>query len=147
MSEAKQSGRAPGWRKGQSGNPSGRKKGVRNKATLLALALMENELNDIVRTIINAAKGGDMAAARLIVDKLVPAAKERPLSIALPDARTPQGIAEAQEIVLQAVGGGDLLPSEGSAVSAMLETKRRIYETTELEQRIAELEKVSGKKS
>lgn len=69
MSEAKQSGRSPGWRKGQSGNPSGRKKGGRNKSTLLAIALMENELNDIVRTIIDAAKGGDMAAARLIVDQ------------------------------------------------------------------------------
>ena len=74
--------KAPGWKKGQSGNPRGRPKGSRNKATLLAIAAMEGELTDVVKVVIDAAKGGDMAAARLVVDKLIPTTRERPLSSA-----------------------------------------------------------------
>ncbi len=132
--------KAPGWKKGQSGNPAGRPKGCRNRATLLALAAMEGELDAVVRVVIEAAKAGDMTAARLVVDKLIPPTKERAVTLELPDSSTPEGIEMAQSAILTAVGAGDLLPGEGATLSTLVENRRRSIETLELEKRIAALE-------
>ena len=131
---------ANGWKKGQSGNPRGRPKGSRNQATLLALAAMEGELNDVVRVVIDAARSGDLTAARLVVDKLVPATRERPLSIDLPDTKTAEGVELAQAAIIQAVGAGDLLPGEGETLSALVENRRRSLESIEFAGRLAAIE-------
>lgn len=132
--------KAPGWKKGQSGNPRGRPKGSRNKATLLAIAAMEGELTDVVKVVINAAKGGDIAAARLVVDKLIPSTRERPLSIALPDVTSVDDCATAQAKVLAAVAAGELLPGEGEALAGLIEHQRRSLETSDLADRLAAIE-------
>ncbi len=139
---------SPGWKKGTSGNPRGRPKGSRNQATLLAIAAMEGELKDVVRVVIDAAKGGDMAAARLVVDKLIPAVRERALSIDLPAVATAEDCATAQAKVLAAVAAGYLLPSEGEALAGLIEQQRRSLETSDLIGRMHELERIlkaSGK--
>ena len=132
--------KAPGWKKGQSGNPRGRPKGSRNKATLLAIAAMEGELTDVVKVVIDAAKGGDMAAARLVVDKLIPTTRERPLSIALPDVTSVDDCATAQAKVLAAVATGDILPGEGETLAGLIEHQRRSLETSDLAARMTALE-------
>ncbi len=132
--------KAPGWKKGQSGNPRGRPKGSRNKATLLAIAAMEGELTDVVKVVIDAAKGGDMAAARLVVDKLIPTTRERPLSIALPDVTSVDDCATAQAKVLAAVATGEILPGEGETLAGLIEHQRRSLETSDLAARMTALE-------
>ncbi|MDD3481821.1 DUF5681 domain-containing protein [Azovibrio restrictus] len=132
--------KAPGWKKGQSGNPRGRPKGSRNKATLLAIAAMEGELTDVVKVVIDAAKGGDMAAARLVVDKLIPTTRERPLSIALPDVTSVDDCATAQAKVLAAVAAGEILPGEGETLAGLIEHQRRSLETSDLAARMTALE-------
>lgn len=127
------------FKKGESGNPAGRPKGSKNRATLLALAAMEGELEHIVRAIIDAAKAGDMAAARLIVDKLIPQAKDRPVSINLPAIADVAGCAAAQASIAQAVAVGDLLPAEGQVLSALVENQRRALETTSIAAKLDEL--------
>lgn len=134
------SDKAAGWKKGQSGNPRGRPKGSRNRATLIAIAAMEGELSDVVRVVIDAAKAGDMAAARLVVDKLIPATRERPLSITLPSVATAEDCASAQAKVLAAVAAGELLPGEGEALAGLIEQQRRSLETSEVIKRLMALE-------
>ncbi len=128
------------WKAGQSGNPSGKKPGSRNKATMMVLNLMEQGAEEITKAVIDAAKGGDLAAARLVIERLAPPLRERPVSIELPDTRTADGCAEAQGAILQAVGMGDLLPGEGATLAGIVENRRRSIETLELEQRITTLE-------
>lgn len=122
------------------GNP-GRPRGARHKTTLAVLALMEGEAETITRTCIEAAKGGNLMAARLVLDKVIPTAKERAIELPdLPDTCSALGVSEAQQRVLEAVANGSITPGEASTLSSVLEARRRALETLELETRIAALE-------
>lgn len=70
--------------KGQSGNPKGKPKGVRHAATQISYALMEGNLEAVLATVIERAKSGDMAACRMIIDKVLPNTKDRPIALDLP---------------------------------------------------------------
>lgn len=128
------------WKAGQSGNPSGKPQGTRNKATMMVLNLMEQGAEEITKAVIDAAKGGDLMAARLVIERLAPPLRERPINIDLPDTCTADGCSEAQNAILQAVGMGELLPGEGATLAGIVENRRRAIETLELEQRITALE-------
>lgn len=136
---------ATSWKPGQSGNPKGKPKGVRNRATLLALATMEGELDAIVKRVIAAAKAGDMVAARLVVDKLIPAAKDRPVSINLPQITDVATCNQAQAQITATVASGDLLPSEGEALAGLIEYQRRALETHDLSRRLEAIEQQLSK--
>lgn len=128
------------WQPGQSGNPSGKKPGSRNKATAMVLALMEKGAKEITDAVITAAKAGDLTAARMILDRLAPPAKERPVSLALPSTDNAEGINQAQQAILQAVAVGDLLPGEAATLAGIVEIRRRALVTQNLEERITALE-------
>ncbi|MDP2852083.1 MAG: DUF5681 domain-containing protein [Gallionella sp.] len=128
------------WKPGQSGNPKGKAAGSRNKATTMVLNLMETGAREITDAVITAAKGGDLTAARMVLDRLAPPAKERPVSLDMPDTGTAAGVSAAQEAILQAVATGELLPGEAATLAGIVEGRRRALETQELEQRIAALE-------
>lgn len=128
------------WKQGQSGNPAGRPVGARNKSTMIALAVMSEDAELIARTVTQAALGGDMQACRLVIERLVPPLKERPVELDFPDTDTLAGVSAAQDVILQAVGAGDLLPGEANTLSNIVEQRRKAIETQELEARIAALE-------
>ncbi|MCK9381956.1 MAG: DUF5681 domain-containing protein [Sulfuritalea sp.] len=128
------------WKPGQSGNPKGKAAGSRNKATAMVLNLMETGAREITDAVITAAKGGDLTAARMVLDRLAPPAKERPVSLDMPDTGTAAGVSAAQEAILQAVATGELFPGEAATLAGIVEGRRRALETQELEQRIAALE-------
>jgi hypothetical protein len=138
---------ATAWKPGQSGNPKGRPKGVRNRATMIALASMEGELDAIVKRVIEAAKAGDMVAARLVVDKLIPAVKDRPVRINLPQITDVATCNQAQAQITASVASGDLLLSEGEALAGLVEHQRRALETHDLAKRVEALEKQPTRKN
>ena len=128
------------WKPGQSGNPRGKANGTRNRATTMVLNLMEGSAEAITQAVLEAAKCGDLMAARLVLERLAPPMRERPINIDLPDTGTAQGCADAANAVLQAVGIGDLLPGEGATLAGIIENRRKAIETVELEGRITALE-------
>jgi hypothetical protein len=128
------------WKKGQSGNPAGKKPGTRNKATMMVLSLMEKGAEEIAAAIVDAARAGDLGAARFVLERLVPPVRERPIDIALPSMDTIQGVDQAQRAIIEAVARGELLPGEGSALTGLVEARRKTLETIDLEQRVAALE-------
>jgi hypothetical protein len=101
---------------------------------------MEEGADAIARKVVDMAKEGDISAARLVIERLVPVAKERPIFPGLAGYRTAEGIAQAQAAILQAVAAGDLLPGEAATLAGIVEARRKAVETLELEQRITALE-------
>ena len=132
--------------RGHVHNPKGRTPGSRNKATEAALALMEGQLGQITQTLIDAALGGDLAAIRLVLERLVPPCKEKVLpQIHLPTVTDAQSLPKLTAAILEAVADGLITPGEGQTLSTLANTHAKNLELAELEQRIAALERTQGK--
>ena len=142
-SEKRQRGKL--FQKGVSGNPKGRPQGSRNKASLAIEALLDGQGEALTQKAIDLALGGDSAALRLCLERLCPPRKSRPINIALPNTKTAEGVSEAQAEVVKAVSVGELTPDEGTALSGILEARRKAIETQEHEIRIAALENERSK--
>jgi hypothetical protein len=126
--------------KGQSGNPKGKPKGVRHTATQITYALIEGNLQEVLETVVERAINGDMTACRMILDKVLPNTKDRPVTIDLPEINDLNGVGFAQAEILQAVAIGDITPNEGERIASIVEARRRSLETIDLEARISQLE-------
>jgi hypothetical protein len=133
----KQSG---GWKPGQSGNPAGRPKGARHAALLALDAIGAGAAGEIMDAVVTAAKAGDMRAADILLRRLWPERKGRPVDIRLPPMKRPEDIATVLATVTAAMAAGDLSPEEAQQAAAVLETQRRAIETSDLERRLAALE-------
>ena len=128
------------FKPGQSGNPSGRPKGARNKSTVAAEALLDGESEALTRRCIDLAMEGDSTALRLCLSRILPVKRENPISLDMPALKDSQDSLRAIGTVLEAVGAGTITPSEGQAVASLLETHRRTFEIEELERRLEVLE-------
>jgi hypothetical protein len=142
MAASKKAGETRG-RPFEPGNPGGpgRPVGSRNKATLALDQIADDAGKAILEKMVEAAKDGDLRAADLVLSRIWPARKGRPISLELPKINTAADLVTSLGRVADAVAAGDITPDEGQAVSAVLETKRRAIETLELETRITALEK------
>ena len=136
--DRKQRGRP--FQPGQSGNPAGKRKGTRHAALLALDAIGEAAAADVLRRVVEDAKGGDLRAAEILLRRLWPERKGRPTPLELPALDTPADLVKATAAIVEAVAGGDVTPEEGAAVATIVETHRRVVETEELERRLAALE-------
>jgi hypothetical protein len=102
------------FKPGQSGNPSGKLKGTRHRATQAVDALLEGEAEKLTRKAIEMALSGDGTAMRLCFDRLSPPRRDRPISFALPKLETAADAKAAAAAIVQAVAEGDLTPSEAA---------------------------------
>jgi hypothetical protein len=128
------------FRRGQSGNPKGRPAGAKHKALLALDAIGTEGAQDVMRAVVGAAKNGDMRAADILLRRLWPERKGRPVQMDLPAIKAPIDIVTALRALAHAVSAGELSPEEGAAMAGILEVQRRAVEAVELEQRIAALE-------
>lgn len=126
----------------QAGNQYGRgqPQGSRNKATIALQALLDGEGEAITRVAVERAKRGDSTALRLCLERLIPEKRDRTVQLNFVSIETTTGVAQALDTLLQAVGSGEITPGEASTLASVLEARRRVIETQELEQRIAKLE-------
>lgn len=127
---------ASAWKPGTSGNPEGRPAGT-GEVAKLRKAIAEH-VPDIIARLVEAARGGDIQAARLILERVLPPMKavEQPQVIKLPGGTlTDQGKA-----VLAAVADGSLAPGQGAQLLSAIGTLAKVVEIDELESRIAILE-------
>ena len=102
--------------RGTSGNPKGRPCGSRHVALLALDAIGAEAGTDIMAAVVTAAKGGDMRAVDILLRRLWPERKGRPVQMDLPAIMAPSDIVAALGAVADAVAAGELSPEEGAAV-------------------------------
>lgn len=130
------------FKKGESGNPQGRPVGTRNKTTLAALSLIEDEGEQLARKAVELALDGDLPALKLCMDRLLPPAKERPLeAFSLPQLNDQRSVLDALDTIANKLSRGELLPAEATSICKVLEQYRKHFETTELSERLETLER------
>jgi hypothetical protein len=125
------------WKPGQSGNPAGRPPGSGEVGKLRAG--IAGHVPAILDRLVAAAQDGDVQAARLLLERCLPALKptELPQAIELPDGGS---LTETGRAVLNAVGNGSLPAGEGAKLMAAIAALGRVAELDELAARIEALE-------
>lgn len=128
------------WTKGQSGNPGGRKPGTGKVAELRAA--IAKDIPAIIKGLTTAAKAGDVAAARLLLDRVLPALKPVEEVVSLPlDGAT---LTDRGRAALDAIAGGQLAPGQGAALLGAIGALAKLVEADELNRRVEALEKRYG---
>src|SRR5205823_6619195 len=115
------------WAKGTSGNPAGLKTGSRHKATLFAESLLKGQSQGLIAKVVELGLGGDTAALKICMDRLLPPVRERPCTFKLPK--------------LDGMARGQILPHESEALSNIVSSFVRTAELVDLETRLAALER------
>ena len=128
------------WQPGRSGNPAGRPKGARHKATLAVEALLDGDAERLTREAVELALDGDTTALRLCLERIVPPRKDAPVQFDLPPMKGAEDAARAAGAVVAAVAQGELTPTEGAHVMGLVDAYRRALETSELDARLQKVE-------
>ena len=128
--------------KGSSGNPSGRVPGSRNRSTILRDTLAE-DVPAIIAVLVEQAKGGDVQASRLILERCLPPIRATGPSLESEIEGFVNGdLATRAELVIGAMGRGDVSVDMAQAMLAALNTQASIAESSDLAARIEKLEEV-----
>lgn len=133
-------GKSGKFTKGHSGNPDGRPKGARNKATLLIEQLLDDGAKAIAEKAIELAKAGDSSALRLCMDRIAPPRRDRHIAFSLPKLEKPEDAVSAAASIVGAVANAELTPSEAADMMKLVEGYTRILEAENHEQRLRALE-------
>jgi hypothetical protein len=129
------------FQKGQSGNPNGRPRGARNKRTIAAEKLFDEDAEALTRIAIDLAKAGDMAALRLCMDRVCPANRQRPVCFELPELAIAADAVGAMGTIVQAIADGELSPQEAAGLARVVQGFAETLTTADLDKRLANLER------
>jgi hypothetical protein len=122
----------------RNGNVGGRPKGSRNRYSRRENPLrreLHKESLEIVRAAITSAKGGDVGAQRLLIDRLLP--HGRLIKIKLPRVRTPADAVELLSTILGLAADGTLTSGEAADFASLA---RSLIEVTAMKEVLDRLE-------
>lgn len=109
--------------KGVSGNPGGRPRGARGKATLRLEALIDSAGEALGIKLVEQALAGDMAAMRLCLKVMLPAGRKRGVELPLPTLETTGQCMKALALVVEAAAMGEITLDEAKAFHGLIETQ------------------------
>ena len=122
--------------KGVSGNLSGRPAG-KTPGALLRKAI-EAKSDSILTSVINAAIGGDMAACKMLLDRITPTLKPQALPV---NIELGASLPETGGNVLAATMSGIVPPDIGSMLITALASQSKLLEMQEITERLQRIEK------
>jgi hypothetical protein len=128
------------FKPGQSGNPAGKAKGTRHRATRAAEVLLDGEAEALTRKAVEMALAGDTVAMRLCLDRILPARRDRHVPFTLPKLETAADAVQATAALVDGVAAGDLSPSEAAELSKLVESFSKAVELHEIQRRLENLE-------
>lgn len=128
------------WKPGQTGNPKGRPPGV--SAVTKMRESLSADVPAILAGLVTSAKAGDVQAARLILERVLPPLKavEQTQAMSLPNGT----LTEQGRAVLASVAAGELAPGQGSQLITAIGSLARVIEIDDLNTRLTKLENQNG---
>ena len=123
------------FKPGQTGNPNGRPKD-KTPATKLRKAIAD-AMPEILTQLVEQAKAGDVAAAKVLLDRVCPPLKPQAMHISLP---VNSSLTEQGGEIIRATLVGQIPPDIGSQLITALAAQSKIIEVDELTKRIEALE-------
>jgi hypothetical protein len=120
------------------GNP-GKPHGARRKTSIFAERLLAGKAEEIIKSVMTAALEGDMAAAKICIDRIYPVRKGHLVKFTMPDMNA-AGVSAAFSALIGAVSSGQITCEEAAAVSTLLDAQRKAIETETIEKRLDALE-------
>lgn len=122
--------------KGNSGNLAGRPPG-RTHGAKIRQAIEENT-TAILKTVIDAAIAGDMQAAKILLDRIIPVLKAQALPVTVPIGET---LPDTGGNIIVATLTGSIPPDVGAALITALSNQGRLIELQELAERLLRIER------
>jgi len=127
---------------GQSGNPAGRPRGS-GLAGKLRKAI-QKDAEEVIQMLIEQAKGGDITAAKILLDRIVPTLRPEAQAVEVKQLGT-GGLVERAEAVMAAAANGELAPDVAAQLVTSVATLARVVEVDEIERRLSALEQQGGR--
>src|SRR3954465_2806413 len=96
-------------------------------------ALAAESIEAVFQAVLTAAtQDGDMAAAKLLIDRVIPSRRGAPVSFHIRPLKTPGDCALAYADLLDDVGAGRLRPDEAQTISAIVAKRAELFPSVEL---------------
>lgn len=128
------------FKKGESGNPTGRPIGAKDKRAELR-KLLDPHADNLVQKAVAMALEGDSTAMRLCIERIVPAYRAEGIPVHVPALAEAKTLTEKGDAALQAIANGDVTVANGGTLLAAIAQQTKIQEFDELDRRLKALEK------
>ena len=123
--------------KGVSGNPGGRPRGSKNRATAAA-QLLEESAEEIAERVKALALGGDRGMLALLLKPIL--RHEPPISFTLPTLHSAADAKAAMKVLLDQAAAGEITLAEAERVARLVEVYLKALEDDDFDHRLRLLE-------
>ena len=124
---------APVLPKNKGGRPKGETVTLTKAARARFDTLAAESIDAVFQAVLTAAtQDGDMAAAKLLIDRVIPSRRGAPVSFHIRPLKTPEDCALAYADLLDDVGAGRLTPDEAQTISAIVAKRAELFASVEL---------------
>lgn len=115
----------------------GRKPGSKNRSSLLAAELVQGEALAMLRTAIQLAKDGNVTMLKFVLGRWL---RERPIEFELPPINNADDAVAALSAIASAIAEGAMTPSEGAALTTVVDSTAQAVELADVTKRLDLLE-------
>jgi hypothetical protein len=118
----------------------GRPRGSKNLNRVRLQELLGEHGEALMKKCILDAFHGDKVSMRLCMERLLAPRRDGNVRLSMPRIKTLADVDLANELVLRAIQSGSITPAEGEKMMNVIENRRGVIETVDLQTRVEKLE-------